>query len=139
VGAEFILHSDHEALKFIQGQYKLNPRHAKWVEYLQSFHFMIHHKSSQMNKGTNALSRRYLVLSVLETKVLGFEIIKDMYAKDEDLEEIFVKSSSHPHGPFHVQEGFLFKGTRLCIPKCGFRELLIQELHSGALAGHVRV
>jgi len=92
-----------------------------------------------MNKGTNALSRRYLVLSVLETKVLGFEIIKDMYAKEEDLEEIFVKSSSHPHGPFHVQEGFLFKGTRLCIPKCGFRELLIQELHSGALAGHVRV
>ena len=139
MGAEFILHSDHEALKFIQGQYKLNPRHAKWVEYLQSFHFMIHHKSSQMNKGTNALSRRYLVLSVLETKVLGFEIIKDMYAKDEDLEEIFVKSSSHPHGPFHVQEGFLFKGTRLCIPKCGFRELLIQELHGGALAGHFGV
>jgi len=34
VGAEFILHSDHEALKFIQGQRKLNPSHAKWVEYL---------------------------------------------------------------------------------------------------------
>jgi len=32
VGAEFILHSGHEALKFIQGQHKLNPRHAKWVE-----------------------------------------------------------------------------------------------------------
>ena len=32
VVAEFILHSDHEALKFIQGQHKLNPRHAKWVE-----------------------------------------------------------------------------------------------------------
>ena len=46
VAAEFILHSDHEALKFIQGQHNLNPRHAKWVEYLQSFHFMIHHKSS---------------------------------------------------------------------------------------------
>ena len=34
VGGEFILHSNHEALKFIQGQHKLNPRHAKWVEYL---------------------------------------------------------------------------------------------------------
>jgi len=32
VGGEFILHSDHEALKFIQGQHKLNPRHANWVE-----------------------------------------------------------------------------------------------------------
>jgi len=45
VGAEFILRSDHEALKFIQGQHKLNPCHATWVEYLQSFHFMIHHKA----------------------------------------------------------------------------------------------
>jgi len=34
VGAEFIIHSGHEALKFIQGQHKLNSRHAKWVEYL---------------------------------------------------------------------------------------------------------
>jgi len=120
VGAEFILHSDHEALKFIQGHHKLNPRHAKWVEYLQSFHFVIHHKSDQMNKGTDALSRRYLLRSVLETKVLGFEIIKGMYSNDEDFKDIFFKSSSHPHGSFHVQEGFLFKGTRLCIPKMWF-------------------
>ena len=34
VGTEFILHSDHEALKFIQGQHKLNPHHVKWVKYL---------------------------------------------------------------------------------------------------------
>jgi len=31
VAIEFILHSDHEALKYIQGQHKLNSRHAKWV------------------------------------------------------------------------------------------------------------
>jgi len=35
----FILHSDHESLKYIHGQQKLNPRHAKWVEFLQSFNF----------------------------------------------------------------------------------------------------
>ena len=29
VGGKFVLHSDHEALKYIQGQHKLNPRHAK--------------------------------------------------------------------------------------------------------------
>ena len=63
-------------LKFIQGQHKLNPCHAKYVGYLQSFHFMIHHKSAQINKGADALSWRYLILSVLETKVLGFEVIK---------------------------------------------------------------
>jgi len=79
VGGEFILHSDQEALKFIQGQHKLNPRHAKWVEYLQAFHFMIHHKAGNMNKGADALSRRYLLLSTLESKFLGFEIVKGLH------------------------------------------------------------
>ncbi|GJU26409.1 reverse transcriptase domain-containing protein [Tanacetum coccineum] len=30
---EFVLFSDHEAWKFINGQHKLKPRHAKWVEF----------------------------------------------------------------------------------------------------------
>ena len=31
----FILYSNHHAIKYINGQHKLNPRHAKWVEFLQ--------------------------------------------------------------------------------------------------------
>jgi len=31
----FVSHSDLQALKYINGQHKLNPRHAKWVEFLQ--------------------------------------------------------------------------------------------------------
>lgn len=34
---KFIFHSDIDALKYIQGQQKLNSRHAKSVQYLQSF------------------------------------------------------------------------------------------------------
>jgi len=103
---------------------------------MQSFHFVIQHKSGQMNEGTDALSRRYLLLSTLESKVLGFECIKNMYAQDEDFKVILESFSSHAHGSFHLENGFPFKGNWLCFPKCGFRELLIQELHEGALAGH---
>ena len=28
---EFMIHSDHEALKYLRGQAKLNKRHARWV------------------------------------------------------------------------------------------------------------
>ena len=126
-------------MKYIQGQHKLNPRHAKWVEYLQSFHFMIRHKAGKLNKGADALSRRYLFPAVLGSKVLGFEIVKDLYANDGDFKEIYEKSTKHAHSLFHLDGGFLFKGSWLCIPKCGFWELIIQELYSGALAGHFGV
>ena len=136
VASEFILHSDHEALKYIQGQHKLNSRHAKWVEFLQSFHFTIKHKSGKLNQGADALSRRHLLLFQLDAIILGFEHLKSLYAEDEDLGDLYATCSNHPKGDFHVQDGYLFKGVRLCIPKCSTRELLIREVHGGSLAGH---
>jgi len=62
IPSEFILHYDHEALKYIHGQHKLNSRHAKGVEFMQSYHFTIKCKSGKLNQGVNALSRRYLLL-----------------------------------------------------------------------------
>ncbi|XP_052882237.1 LOW QUALITY PROTEIN: uncharacterized protein LOC108458581 [Gossypium arboreum] len=41
---EFVIHSDHEALKHVKGQHKLNRRHSKWVEYLESFPYAIKYK-----------------------------------------------------------------------------------------------
>jgi Zn-finger domain-containing protein len=37
---EFIIHSDHESLKHIQRQSYLNRRHAKWVEFIESFPYL---------------------------------------------------------------------------------------------------
>jgi len=48
----------------------------------------------------------------LGSKVLGFEIVKDLYAMDEDFKGIFEKSAKHAHDLFHLEEGFLFKGSR---------------------------
>ncbi|KAA0065401.1 reverse transcriptase [Cucumis melo var. makuwa] len=38
---EFVIHTDHERLKHLKGQDKLNRRHAKWVEFLESFPYVI--------------------------------------------------------------------------------------------------
>lgn len=38
---EFVIHSDHEALKHIKSQSKLNKRHAKWVEFIDHFHMSL--------------------------------------------------------------------------------------------------
>jgi hypothetical protein len=35
-----------------------------------------------------------------------------------------------------IQDGLLFKGNQLCIPKCSLRENLLKEKHSRGLVGH---
>ena len=35
-----------------------------------------------------------------------------------------------------IQEGFLFKSNKLCIPKCSMRENMVQEKHGGGFSGH---
>jgi hypothetical protein len=41
---EFLIQSDHESLKHIRSEGKLNCRHAKWVEFIESFPYVIKHK-----------------------------------------------------------------------------------------------
>lgn len=61
----FILYSDHEALKFINGQHALKPRHAKWVETLQAYSFVIRHKVGASNIVADALNRQHALLSAI--------------------------------------------------------------------------
>ncbi|PKI60673.1 hypothetical protein CRG98_018920 [Punica granatum] len=41
---EFVTHTDHESLKHLKGQNKLNRRHAKWVEFIEMFPYVIQYK-----------------------------------------------------------------------------------------------
>ncbi|XP_074303261.1 uncharacterized protein LOC141637713 [Silene latifolia] len=137
--SHFILHSDHESLKHIHGQQKLNPRHAKWVEFLQSFYFSSKYKDGKSNVVADALSRRYSLLSTLEVRLLGFETLKDYYLEDIDFGKIYKECQDGSFKEFVIQDGFLFKGNLLCVPKHSVRELLVREAHGGGLAGHFGV
>ena len=46
VSKEFIIHSDHESLKYLKTQHKLNKRHAKWME-LEQFPYVIKYKKGK--------------------------------------------------------------------------------------------
>jgi hypothetical protein len=77
---EFVIHTDHESLKYLKGQSKLNHRHAKWVEFMESFSYVIKYKKGQVNMVIDALSRRFALISMLNARLMGFEQEKEQYA-----------------------------------------------------------
>ena len=79
---EFILHTDHEALKYLNSQSNVTKRHAKWVSFLQQFTFSLKHQSEILNKVADGLSRRTNFLVEMQTKVAGFEVFKKSYQDD---------------------------------------------------------
>jgi len=79
---EFILFTDHDALKHLDSQSKISSRHASWIAYLQQFTFVIRHQSGKTNKVANALSRRHTLLAVFHTSVPGLSSIAELYATD---------------------------------------------------------
>ncbi|XP_040369473.1 uncharacterized protein LOC121051317 [Rosa chinensis] len=89
---EFVLFTDHQALKYLNSQKTVNKMHARW----------------------------------------------ELYEEDTDFKEIWTKCiSNNAVADFYVNEGYLFKGNRLCIPSSSLREKLIRDLHGGGLSGHL--
>ena len=88
------------------------------------------------NVVADALSRKYTSLSSMQVKVVGFEILKDLYENDDDLSNIWIMCMEKPFKEFSIVEGFLFKDNVLYVPKCLLRISIVVEAHGGTLSGH---
>ena len=54
----------------------MNARHAKWVEFLNEYSFVINHRSGIENKAIDALSRLTVTLHRMSAHVIGFDRLK---------------------------------------------------------------
>lgn len=124
MSGEFVLYTNNHDLQYIMKQPKLKRKHAKWVEYLQIFTFVLKHISGQANKIADALNRRSLVFQEGKIQVLGFEFMEELYDQDSYFQEAFeacknpVQYGRGKWVEFMIQDGLLFRNSQLCIPKC---------------------
>uniref|UniRef100_A0A2N9ICA7 Integrase catalytic domain-containing protein n=1 Tax=Fagus sylvatica TaxID=28930 RepID=A0A2N9ICA7_FAGSY len=85
---------------------------------LQSF--ALKHKAGIENKAADALSRRVTLLSMMSTNITGFERLRDEYESCPDFGQVHATLSSAPHPTiedYTIQNGYLFKANKLCIPR----------------------
>ena len=136
---EFVIHTDHESLKHLKGQGKLNRRHAKWVEFIETFPYVIKYKQGKENVVVDALLRRYALVFTLNAKLLGFEYVKELYANDDEFASVYGACEKAAFGKFYRLDGYLFRENRLCVPNSSMRKLLVREAHGGGLMGHFGV
>ena len=100
---------------------------------------MLKHKAGVENAVVDALSRKSFHLSQLSTNITCFAEVKGAYNADPDFGERYktlLESPNQSDGVYSLLEGYLFKGSRLCLPHTSIREFAICELHVGGLAGH---
>ncbi|RDX65074.1 hypothetical protein CR513_56299, partial [Mucuna pruriens] len=124
-----MIYSNHEVLKHLRSQTKFNKRHEKWIEFLEKFPYIIKHKNGKINIIVDVLSRRYSLLSMLETKFLAFDHLNKLYDKYEFLYKslIFVLKEKMELSTF-VKDFFLRTKN--------VRELLVKKAHEDGLMRH---
>jgi hypothetical protein len=84
---EFVIHSDHESLKHLKGQLKLNRRHAKWCEFVESFLYVVKYKKGKDNVVADALSRCHSLFTQVDAKIVGLQSIKELFPIDSCFDE----------------------------------------------------
>ena len=106
---------------------------------MPNFTFFIKHIFGSANKFADSLSRRSLVVQEFQVKTIGFEHLREMYQEDPNFKEAYeayenpLLRDDNSWEEYLIQDGFLFKGGQLCIPRFSMRDNLLKEKHSGGL------
>ena len=85
---EFVIQTDHESLKHLKLQQKLNKRHVRWIAFVETFSYVIKYKTSKTNVVADALSRRNFLLALLDAKLFGLKSSKNCMLMIHILENV---------------------------------------------------
>ena len=95
---------------------------------MNEYSFLINHRSSIENQAVDALSRLTVTLHRMSAHVIGFDKLKNEYSGCPNFGIIYNEVSNgnrQEYLDFLVENGYLFKVTKLCVPRTLFRDLLI--------------
>lgn len=73
------------------------------MEFLQGFTFSAKYKAGKTNIVGDALSRKHMLLSVLDSKILDFEILKEYYAEDVDFKKLYRECENGVIRQYNIQ------------------------------------
>ena len=82
------------------------------------------------------LSPRYVLISTLNTKLCGFEHIKELYADDHEFSVEYQACEKTVVSKCFRLDGYLFRENNLCAPNYSLTDLLVKESYGRRLVGH---
>ena len=106
------------------------------IEFIEQFQYVIKYKKGQTNVVVDASSRRHMLFSKLGTQILGFDHILELYSQDPKFSSIFAHCQQKAQRGYYVNQRYLFKERKLCIPLESHRKLLVKETHESGFMGH---
>src|SRR3954470_10192479 len=128
-GQEFNVITDHQSLRYLQTQDKLNRRQARWVELLQAYHFNILYKPGKTNVVADALSQRPDLMNIqLLPDPKWMETMKKGYTADPEIS----KYESQPTR-LHYHEHRIY-----VLYHATLRQDILHDHHDLPCAGHLR-
>ncbi|KAH7548598.1 hypothetical protein JRO89_XS14G0177200 [Xanthoceras sorbifolium] len=115
---EFVIYTDHDALKPLGSQDK--------------------HQSRSSNRVADALSRRHSLIATLSVSYSRFLKLTGYTPSDLFFSWIFDDVQSGVRSDYLMNVDFLFLGNQLCIPDCSLWLQIIKELQGEGLVGRDR-
>ena len=94
---------------------------------MQAYTFILKYRAGVENRVADALSHRHTLLSTVSIEVVGFDKVKKNYECPDfgDILTALRKGPSRERSEYTLQDGYLFRETRLCIPRTSLRDFLV--------------